>query len=113
MRLLVDHNLPPGVAGLLNGHGFSCSTAKSKGWSALTNGQLIEAAVKNGFEGIITKDIRLHLDGEVSLRKFPTFAIVIVKLPQLKKRQYLERFSSELAQKKLIPVAGKIIAWPL
>ena len=109
MRLLVDHNLPPGVAGLLNEHGLVCSTAKSNGWDALTNGQLIEAAVKAGFEGIVTKDIRLHLDGEVSLRKYPTFAIVIVKLQQMKKRQYLERFAVELSQRKFVPVAGKII----
>lgn len=112
MRLLVDHNLPPGVVSLLNESGFVSSTATSKGWSALTNGQLIAVAAQNGFEGIITKDIRLHLDGEVSLRRFPTFAIVIVRLPQLKKRQYLERFAAELDQKKLLPAAGKIISWP-
>ena len=112
MRLLVDHNLPPAVAKILVKHGFDCSTAAAKGWSALTNGELIQVAVDGGFEGIIAKDIRFHLDGQVVLKKHPKFAIVIVALPQAKKGIYLSAMEERLHTTKLIPVLGKVLVWP-
>ena len=93
-------------------HGFECSTASAEGWAALTNGELIQAAVDSGFEGIITKDIRFHLDGLVVLKKHPMFAIVIVALPQAKKAIYLKAMEERLLTTKLVPVLGKVIVWP-
>ncbi len=41
-RILLDHNVPEGVRGLLPGH--SVATTREMGWSRLANGALLAAA---------------------------------------------------------------------
>ena len=53
-RVLLDHNVPEGVRGLLTGHDVALT--REKGWSRLANGALLSAAERAGFEVFVTGD---------------------------------------------------------
>jgi hypothetical protein len=53
-RVLLDHNVPEGVRGLLPGHDVALT--RGKGWSRLANGALLAAAERDGFEVFVTGD---------------------------------------------------------
>jgi hypothetical protein len=48
MRVLFDSGTPRGVAGALPDH--AVEEARSRGWDALRNGELLDAAEAAGFE---------------------------------------------------------------
>jgi len=52
--VLLDHNLPAGLKGLLVG--YEAKTAYEMGWSSLSNGQLLDAAEAAGFSVFMTGD---------------------------------------------------------
>lgn len=54
MKVLLDHNIPIGLAKLIQGH--EIKSAASQGWAVLGNGDLIAAAEMFGFEIMITAD---------------------------------------------------------
>jgi predicted nuclease of predicted toxin-antitoxin system len=54
MRILLDHNVPVPLRFLLDQH--DVATAFECGWAELTNGELLAAAEKNGFDLLITSD---------------------------------------------------------
>lgn len=112
MRLLVDVNLPPGVARLLNKAGVSATPAVREGWGTLANGNLIRAAVAKDYQGIITRDTTLHIDADYVLRTHPDFAVVIVRLPQVRGAEYLAAFAKALQHSPLRPETGKVLEWP-
>jgi hypothetical protein len=56
-RVLFDENVPDGIRRLLTGH--TVETAPEPGFAGLTNGDLIEAAEKGGFDVMITADQNL------------------------------------------------------
>ena len=54
MRILFDHVTPKGIARALTGH--TVVKAKDRGWDRLTNGDLLAAAEKDGFDMLLTAD---------------------------------------------------------
>lgn len=54
MLILFDHVTPTGVARSLPGH--TVTKAKDRGWDTLSNGDLLEAAERAGFEVLVTAD---------------------------------------------------------
>ena len=56
-----------------------------------------------GYDGIITRDVRMHLDAAHVLKDLPKFAIVIVQLAQAKKAVYLAAFEEALRRTPLVP----------
>jgi hypothetical protein len=54
MRVLFDNGIRRGVAAALSDH--VVEEARSRGWDALTNGQLLDAAEAAGFEVFVTPD---------------------------------------------------------
>jgi hypothetical protein len=56
-RILFDENVPEGIRRLLIGH--TVQTAPELGLAGLTNGDLIEAAEKAGFDVMVTADQNL------------------------------------------------------
>lgn len=54
MRLLLDHNAPRGLREILVGH--EVRSAYEMRWAGLTNGQLLDAAERAGFDVLITGD---------------------------------------------------------
>ncbi|MCZ6624429.1 MAG: hypothetical protein O7B35_09425 [Deltaproteobacteria bacterium] len=57
MRILFDQGTPVPLRKLLNSH--QVETAFERGWSTLTNGELLAAAEREGFEVFVTTDRNL------------------------------------------------------
>jgi hypothetical protein len=45
---MLDANMDVRLTGVLAKFGLACETAADRGWKALSNGQLVAAAVANG-----------------------------------------------------------------
>jgi hypothetical protein len=54
MLVLLDNGTPRGLATFLSAH--TVEEARSRGWEALENGALIQAAEDAGFEVLVTTD---------------------------------------------------------
>lgn len=54
MLILFDHVTPRGIARFLLGH--TVTKAKERGWDTLTNGDLLAAAERAGFDVLLTAD---------------------------------------------------------
>ncbi len=52
MKVLFDHNVPRKLRRFLPGH--EIRTADEMGWAELSNGRLLSAAEKNGFDLMVT-----------------------------------------------------------
>jgi radical SAM superfamily enzyme YgiQ (UPF0313 family) len=66
-RVLFDENVPEGIRRLLTGH--SVETAPELGLAGLTNGDLIEAAEKSGFDVMVTADQNLGYQQNLTGRR--------------------------------------------
>jgi hypothetical protein len=67
MRVLFDQSAPYGLARYLEGH--SVATAEECGWDRLTNGDLLAAAEKDGFDLFLTADKNIRYQQNLSGRK--------------------------------------------
>lgn len=54
MRVLLDKNVPFGVARFLSEH--QVELAEDRGWALIGNGELIQAAEAEGFDAVVTAD---------------------------------------------------------
>ena len=66
-RVLLDHNVPEGVRGLLPGH--DVTTTREVGWSRLANGALLTAAERAGFEVFVTGDRNIRFQQTLAGRQ--------------------------------------------
>ena len=66
----------------LNELGVSCDTSAKRGWKALSNGELVSAAAAAGFTCLLTRDQLFGESAARALKNFPSFAVVVVDLPQ-------------------------------
>jgi hypothetical protein len=66
-RILFDENVPEGLRHLLIGH--TIETAPELGLAGLTNGDLIEAAEKGGFDVFVTADQNLAYQQRLAGRR--------------------------------------------
>jgi hypothetical protein len=92
--------------------GVSCDTAANRGWKALPKGELVSAAAAAGFTCLLTRD---HLFGESAaraLKTFPSFAVVVVDLPQQRWQAHQEQFVTAWGERSIEPVAGPLVHWP-
>ncbi len=58
MRILFDQGTPVPLRKLLNSH--QVETAFERGWSTMSNGDLLAAAEQEGFDAFVTTDRNLH-----------------------------------------------------
>jgi hypothetical protein len=65
--VLFDHGTPKGLARTLVGH--TVHTAQSRGWDALTNGELLNAAEEAGFDVLLTTDRRIRYQQNLTVRR--------------------------------------------
>ena len=101
---LLDANMDLHLVAVLADKGISSDTAESRGWKALTNGDLVAAAVAGGFDCLLTRDQLFGESASKALRSFPQFAVVIVNLPQQTWRQYIDRFISDWTKSPIRPI---------
>ena len=73
MRALFDQGTPIGIRAALEDH--DVRTAREEGWSALSNGELLRAAEKAGFQVLLTTDTNLPQQQDLKGRKL---AVVIL-----------------------------------
>lgn len=73
MRALLDEQLPRLLADELVGH--VVRTVQQQGWAGLTNGELLQRAVADGFEVIVTAD--QNLEFQQNLAKSPLGVVVL------------------------------------
>ncbi len=73
MLILFDHGTPRGLARALEGH--TVKEARAQGWDTLSNGDLLNAAEKAGFDVLLTTDSNLPHQQNLQGRKL---AIVIL-----------------------------------
>ena len=85
---LLDANMDVHLIQTLNELGVSCDTAANRGWKALSNGDLVSAAVAAGFTCLLTRDQLFGESAARALKVFSTFGVVVVNLPQQRWQAY-------------------------
>jgi uncharacterized protein DUF5615 len=109
---LLDANMPLQLVALLKELGVEADSAVARGWSTLSNGRLVEAAVTAKFAALLTRD-RLFGESAASLlKRYPGFCIVRVTLAQTRAPQFLSAFRSAWERAVIMPVPGRMIDWP-
>jgi hypothetical protein len=109
---LLDVNLPNGLIRLLQSYAILCDTTARRGWRALTNGALAEAAFREGFRVILTRDRLFATSARGVLAALPELAIVVVTLPQAREEAYLAEFQTRWRRKRIEAIAGAVVEWP-
>src|SRR5438045_3243303 len=104
---LLDVNMPKKVTQLLAEFGIEAHTADDKGWGALKNGALVEAAIQAGFRCILTRDKLFSQSAARALERFPEFCVVLVTIPQLRGSEFLRQFRSTWLRRPIEPIAGQ------
>ena len=89
MLVLLDNNVPRGLARALAGH--VVTEARERGWAALKNGVLLTVAEEAGFDVLVTADKNIRYQQNLEGRK-----IAIVVLTQLRWR-LVRKMSIEIA----------------
>jgi len=93
------------LAPVLAGFEISCDTAGYRGWSALSNGDLVSVAVGAGFRRLLTRDQLFGESASRALKRFPRFAVVVVNVPERPWPQYREQFLALWREQPIEPVA--------
>lgn len=83
MRILFDQGTPVPLRKLLNSH--QVETAFERGWSTLTNGKLLEAAEKEGFQVFVTTDKNLHNQQNLNELKLAIIVLSSTSWPRIQK----------------------------
>ena len=77
MLILLDNNVPRGLARALTGH--VVTEARDRGWATVKNGVLLSAAEEAGFQVLVTADKNIRYQQNLEGRR-----IAIVVLTQLR-----------------------------
>src|SRR6185437_7858198 len=109
---LLDANMDVHLAGVLAEFGIASETAIERGWSALSNGQLVSAAVASRFDCLLTRDRLFGESASRALRLHSTFAVVVINLPQQKWSEYRRQFLKAWASRPIRPRPGCLVEWP-
>jgi hypothetical protein len=109
---LLDANMDVHLVSVLKDFGIACDTAGHRGWKSLSNGDLVTAAVADGFLCLLTRDQLFGESASRALKSFPQFAVVVVDVPQQPWNQYRDRFIALWMEALISPAAGQLIHWP-
>jgi predicted nuclease of predicted toxin-antitoxin system len=109
---LLDVNMPKKIADVLGEFGIEAQAADVRGWKGLTNGVLVEAAVRDGFSCVLTRDRLFSESAARALKRFPSFCVVLVAIPQLRGPEFLEQFRLAWNRSPIRPAAGALVRWP-
>jgi hypothetical protein len=100
------------LVSLLEELGIAAETASGRGWRALSNGDLVEAAADAGFDCLLTRDQLFGESAARAMRLFPRFAVVVVGIPQQPWREYRKAFLVEWTKRRIDPAYGQLTYWP-
>ncbi len=83
MRVLFDQGAPDPLRESLTPH--DVSTAYEKGWSTLTNGELLEAAEREGYEVLVTTDTSLKDQQNLTARRVGIVVLLSTSWPRMQR----------------------------
>lgn len=109
---LLDANMDVHLVAILSDFGVASDTAAHRGWKALSNGELVAAAVAAGFDCLLTRDQLFAESAAKALEVHRNFAIVLVTLQQQRWPVYREQFVHAWSISAIVPQAGRVIRWP-
>jgi len=109
---LLDANVDVHLVQTLHDLSVSCDTAGNRNWKALSNGELVSAAVAAGFSCLLTRDQLFGESAARALKTFPNFAVVVINLPQQRWPAYQEKFVAAWAERPIEPIPGTLVHWP-
>ncbi len=81
MKILFDQGTPVPLRRSLTGH--TVDTAYDRGWSALTNGDLLEIAEQNGYDLMITTDQNLRYQQNLASRQISIIVLLSTSWPRI------------------------------
>lgn len=84
MKILFDQGTPAPLRRHLVGH--EVDTAFEKGWSSLTNGNLLDAAEQAGYELLITTDQNLRYQQQLVDRQIAILVLLSTSWPRIRMR---------------------------
>jgi hypothetical protein len=79
LRVLLDENIPHDLRPFLRHH--ETFTAAYMGWAGLTNGRLLDAAEKEGFEVLVTGDLSLKYQQNMIARRIALVSLSAIGWP--------------------------------
>ncbi len=82
MRILFDQGTPVPLRRFLSGH--DVTTAYERGWSSVTNGDLIRLAEEEGFELLITTDTNLRYQQNLQGRSLTILVLTTTSWPRIR-----------------------------
>ena len=82
MRVLFDQGTPAPLRQVLLPH--TVETAHERGWSALKNGELLQAAEAAGFEVLVTTDMNLRHQQNLSERRIAVVVLSTTSWPRIR-----------------------------
>jgi predicted nuclease of predicted toxin-antitoxin system len=84
MKILFDQGTPVPLRSHLAGH--SIDTAYERGWSNLSNGDLLDAAERDGYQLLITTDQNLRYQLNFAGRGVAIIALLLTSRPHIRLR---------------------------
>jgi hypothetical protein len=84
MKILFDQGTPAPLRRHLTGH--SVDTAYERGWSNLPNGDLLDAAEKDGYQLLITTDQNLRYQQNLPDRQLAIIVLLSTSWPRIRQR---------------------------
>jgi hypothetical protein len=105
--------MPRRLTDLLGSYGIQAQTAEERGWSGLTNGALVEAAVQAEFTCVLTRDRLFSESAAKALRRFSQFCAILITLPQLRGPQFLDAFHRAWEREPIRLRPGELRRWPV
>ena len=109
---LLDANVDVHLAAVLREFGIQCETTVSRGWKALSNGELVEVTAAASFRCLLTRDQLFGESASRALKSFPQLSVVVITLPQQRWEDYRRRFLEAWAVSPIQPVPGQLTRWP-
>ena len=83
MKVLFDQGTPVPLRALLPDH--DVATAFERGWSTLTNGELLAAAETAGFAAIVTTDKNIRHQQNIAGRAFGVLVLPTTNWPMIRR----------------------------
>jgi uncharacterized protein DUF5615 len=74
MRVLLDEQLPRHLVREIRGH--EVSTVQQRGWAGLKNGELLQVAADTGFQVLVTADLNLQFQQNLSRSRIGIILLV-------------------------------------
>jgi len=84
MRILFDHGTPKPLRHYLSEH--VVDTAVERGWSELSNGELLDHAERDGFQVLITTDQNMRYQQNLSHTRIAIVVLLSNRWPRVRLR---------------------------